>query len=175
MINFITTAHKDVQLISFSKELPSFNKSYLTSSTQYALVNARGKAEEQLELIRKINDEWPKHNLIFCGPELMPTQIISLFREGIVDYLLEPVSEKDIVVAIKRIKQKKERLNFCPEKFGLSKREIEVCKLLVNGLKSKDIAGKLNISPATIKVHKSRLMTKLRVNNLPDLVRLAND
>jgi DNA-binding CsgD family transcriptional regulator len=38
---------------------------------------------------------------------------------------------------------------------------------------SKDIASYLQITPATIKVHKPRVMKKLKVNSLPDLVRKA--
>lgn len=64
--------------------------------------------------------------------------------------------------------------NFCPEKFKLTRREHEVCRLLAEGLKSKDIASDLKITPATIKVHKSRVMRKLNVNNLADLVRLTS-
>ena len=55
----------------------------------------------------------------------------------------------------------------------LTKREKEVCRLLINGLLSKEIAKQLEISNATVKVHKSRVMEKLKVNSLQDLVKIA--
>ena len=80
---------------------------------------------------------------------------------------------QDIEHAIHRINSEQIGAAFNPEKYALSKREFQVCKLLVKGLKSKDVAAHLEITPATIKVHKSRIMRKLKVSNLPDLVRVV--
>ena len=55
----------------------------------------------------------------------------------------------------------------------LTKREKEVCRLLINGLLSKEIAKQLEISNATVKVHKGHVMEKLKVNSLQDLVKIA--
>lgn len=53
---------------------------------------------------------------------------------------------------------------------SLKPREKEVARLLVGGLLSKDVAAQLCISPATVKVHKSRMMTKMQVGSLQELV-----
>jgi len=52
----------------------------------------------------------------------------------------------------------------------LRPREKEVARLLVDGLMSKDVAAQLYISPATVKVHKARMMTKMQVSSLQELV-----
>jgi FixJ family two-component response regulator len=55
---------------------------------------------------------------------------------------------------------------------SLTPREREVCALLVDGLMNKDIAVKLGTTNATIKVHKARVMEKMKAESLQDLVRL---
>jgi FixJ family two-component response regulator len=52
----------------------------------------------------------------------------------------------------------------------LRPREKEVARLLVAGNMSKDIASYLCLSPATVKVHKARMMTKMQVSSLQELV-----
>ena len=56
----------------------------------------------------------------------------------------------------------------------LSAREREVMALMVKGLHNRRIAEELGISPRTVEVHKARVMEKLGVSNLVDLVRLVD-
>jgi FixJ family two-component response regulator len=56
----------------------------------------------------------------------------------------------------------------------LSAREREVMSLMVKGLHNRRIAEALGISPRTVEVHKARVMEKLGVKNLVDLVRLVD-
>lgn len=55
----------------------------------------------------------------------------------------------------------------------LSNREIEVLKLLVDGLLSKQIGDKLNISTRTVEKHKGNMMRKIKVNSTIGLVKYA--
>ena len=55
----------------------------------------------------------------------------------------------------------------------LSRRERQVLELVVAGRKSKDIAAKLGISPASVYTYRSRIMLKLGIEDLPGLVRFA--
>src|SRR5438045_2540029 len=52
----------------------------------------------------------------------------------------------------------------------LSEREREVLSLIADGCTSKEIAGKLLISPQTVETHRSNLMTKLKVRNMAGMV-----
>jgi FixJ family two-component response regulator len=56
----------------------------------------------------------------------------------------------------------------------LSAREREVMELVVKGLHNRRIAEELGISPRTVEVHKARVMEKLGVSNLVELVRLVD-
>ena len=56
---------------------------------------------------------------------------------------------------------------------SLTPREREVMDLVVSGRHNREIAETLGISPRTVEVHKARMMVKLRVDSVPDLVRLS--
>lgn len=55
----------------------------------------------------------------------------------------------------------------------LSAREREVLKLVLDGRTSKEIAALLGVRPASVHTYRSRIMAKLEVNDLANLVRLA--
>lgn len=52
----------------------------------------------------------------------------------------------------------------------LSARETEVLKYLLDGKRNKDIALKLNINEKTVSTYKTRLLNKLSVKNIPELI-----
>jgi DNA-binding NarL/FixJ family response regulator len=56
---------------------------------------------------------------------------------------------------------------------ALSPREMEVFSYLVNGLRAKDIAELLDISPKTVDTYRASLMRKLNVHDLVSLVKFA--
>ena len=55
----------------------------------------------------------------------------------------------------------------------LTPREKEVMDEVVAGRHNREIAHALDISPRTVEVHKARLLAKLRVSTIADLVRLS--
>lgn len=55
----------------------------------------------------------------------------------------------------------------------LSQRERQIVTMVVNGMSSTAIGAELHLSPKTVDTYRSRLMTKLGVNGVPALVRLA--
>lgn len=55
----------------------------------------------------------------------------------------------------------------------LSERELEIIKLLSDGLSGKEIADKLFISPRTVETHKTNILTKLNLKNNIELVKYA--
>jgi DNA-binding NarL/FixJ family response regulator len=55
----------------------------------------------------------------------------------------------------------------------LTSREREVLQMLAEGKTNKEIAGVLNLSPYTVEAHRGRVMEKLNVHTIADLVRFA--
>ena len=58
---------------------------------------------------------------------------------------------------------------------ALSKRELEVTRMLLAGRSNKEIAYELSVSQTTISTHRSRVLDKLGLESLPGLIKLALD
>jgi RNA polymerase sigma factor (sigma-70 family) len=56
---------------------------------------------------------------------------------------------------------------------GLSPREYQVLKLVVEGRTSREIAAVFGVKPSSVHTYRSRIMAKLEINDIPSLVRLA--
>ena len=103
-------------------------------------------------------------------------------REGALDFLVKPVDEQQLLDAIARARDKaielheKRRLEQEAEErlSRLTKREREVCALVVQGLLNKQIASELGASEKTVKVHRGRVMHKLEVDSVAALIRLVS-
>lgn len=103
------------------------------------------------------------------------------FRSQAVDFLEKPFDNRQLCAAIEtafaleeRRIQKIDRRRADSEKLGrLTARERDVLKHAARGLHAKEIAAVLGISPRTVEVHKTRIMEKLGVRNVAELVRFA--
>jgi FixJ family two-component response regulator len=122
-----------------------------------------------------------KTPIIFVSGHSHQQQIVDSMKYGAMDFIFKPFQLNDLLLFISKAIQKDEKnylfLQEAEEVVKayktLTKREKEVCRLLINGLLSKQIAKKLEISNATVKVHKGRVMEKLKVNSLQNLVKIA--
>ena len=122
-----------------------------------------------------------KTPIIFVSGHSHQQQIVDSMKYGAMDFIFKPFQLNDLLLVISKAIQKDEKnylfLQEAEEVVKayktLTKREKEVCRLLINGLLSKQIAKKLEISNATVKVHKGRVMEKLKVNSLQNLVKIA--
>jgi FixJ family two-component response regulator len=106
---------------------------------------------------------------------------VKAIKQGAVDFLPKPVKDKTLLTAIEQAldraeHDRAERL----ELKGLHKRlekltprEREVMTWVVRGLLNKQIAFELGTVEKTVKVHRARVMQKMEVQSLAELVRLA--
>lgn len=103
------------------------------------------------------------------------------FRSQAVDFLEKPFDHLQLRAAIdaafaleQRRIQRHDSRRLDAEKLGrLTSREREVLDQAARGLHAKEIAAILGISPRTVEVHKTRIMEKLDVRNVAELVRFA--
>ncbi len=102
-------------------------------------------------------------------------------KKGAVDFLTKPVDRDDLLGAIRislDIAAEKcvERIenNSLQEYFKrLTPREHEIMTYVVTGMLNKQIASELNISEETVKIHRGRVMQKLEIVSVAELVRLC--
>jgi FixJ family two-component response regulator len=106
----------------------------------------------------------------------------SAMRYGAVDFLEKPVDDIVLIEAVSRAvaqdaarRQQRSQQVDARERLGrLTRREVEVCRLVARGLLNKQIADQLGVSNQTVKIHRSRLMRKLEVGSVAELVRLMS-
>lgn len=105
----------------------------------------------------------------------------SSFRAGAVDFFEKPVDNDALLAAIReamdrsarRLREQRERAHVMERISRLTAREREVLDLVAAGRHNREIAAALGISPRTVEVYKARMMEKLHVRRVPDLVRLV--
>ncbi len=102
-------------------------------------------------------------------------------KKGAVDFLTKPVDGKDLLAAIEEsLARDAENRAIRAETSSiqelietLTPREHEVMTYVITGMLNKQIAGHLEISEETVKIHRARVMQKLDVVSVAELVRLC--
>jgi FixJ family two-component response regulator len=105
----------------------------------------------------------------------------STMKKGAVDFLTKPVDGPKLLEAI-RISLEKDVENRHQRKLSseintqlsaLTAREYEVMTYIITGMLNKQIAGEMDISEETVKIHRGRVMHKLGIVSVAGLVRLC--
>jgi len=139
-----------------------------------------------INALRAIKTEFPETRVLIFST--YPEEIYALrsIKSGAAGYVPKTASNKVFLKALKQISKGGIFLNedltstFTSRNVGeasaisrykkLSSREIEVLNLLSSGKRNKDIANALNINEKTVSTYKTRLLKKLKVDNLADLI-----
>lgn len=138
--------------------------------------------------LRKIKQEFPNTKVLMYSGQSEDVYALSTIRAGAFGYLSKTADVDYIISAIKKVSEGNmfitnelaQRLAFDegtqkPRRFfrKLSTREVEVLKLLASGKRNKEVAEGLNLNEKTVSTYKARLMRKLNVDNLVDLLQQA--
>ncbi|QLG44411.1 response regulator [Costertonia aggregata] len=138
--------------------------------------------------LRKIKQEYPDVKVLMYSGQSEDVYALSTIRAGAFGYLSKTADLDYIISGIRKVAEGNmfitnelaQRLAFDegtqkPRRFfrKLSSREVEVLKLLASGKRNKDVAAGLNLNEKTVSTYKARLMKKLNVDNLVDLLQQA--
>lgn len=138
--------------------------------------------------LRKIKKEYPNVKVLMYSGQSEDVYALSAIRAGAFGYLSKASDVDYIISAVKKVSEGSmfitnelaQRLAFDegtkkPRRFfrKLSTREIEVLKLLASGKRNKEVAQGLNLNEKTVSTYKARLMKKLNVDNMVDLLQQA--
>jgi len=106
---------------------------------------------------------------------------VRAMKGGAMDFLTKPVHDEDLLNAIRnafeqdhRLRQERNALLDIKQRLAtLTRREHEVLLEVIQGRLNKQIAADLGTVEKTIKVHRARVMEKMRVRSLAELVQLT--
>jgi FixJ family two-component response regulator len=169
----------DVQLFS---SISDFLKSDPPDCPTCLVLDVRLPDQSGLDLQRELAAANRKIPIIFItGYGDIPMSVEAM-KGGAIEFLTKPFRDQDLLDAIQlglardRVWRNEEKnLSALRERFGsLSPREREIVGQVARGRLSKQIAHDIGIAEATVKVHRSRAMQKMKAGSLPELGRMAD-
>ena len=169
----------NVQLFASISE---FLKSDSPNGPTCLVLDIRMPGQSGLDLQRELaaaNREIP---IIFITGHGDIPMSVQAMKRGAIEFLTKPFRDQDLLDAIQlglsRDRARRENdmdLAALRERFGsLSPREREIVIQVARGRLSKQIAHEIGIAEATVKVHRSRVMRKMKAGSLPELGRMVD-
>jgi len=133
------------------------------------------------ELQERLNELGSTLPIIFLTGYLDIPATVQAIKAGADDFLTKPVSSDDLLGAIaraialhKETRGLKSKLDVVRAHVAaLTPREREVFLLVIRGAPNKQVARALGCTERTVKAHRHRVMEKMQVRSLPELVSLA--
>jgi FixJ family two-component response regulator len=134
-----------------------------------------------LELQQALESRGACEQIVFIsGHGDVPT-CTQAMKKGAVDFLMKPFDDTELIEAVKRgltrakdsLRRRVERRAARNKVEKLTPREFEVLRFVIIGMLNKQIAAELKTAEKTIKVHRGRVMQKLGLTSVPELVRFS--
>jgi FixJ family two-component response regulator len=158
-----------------------FLKSYRPAAAGCLLLDVRMPGMSGLELQAALHERQIKLPIIVMTAHGdVPTARAALVA-GALDFLEKPVDPELLLVTVRtalegdaaqrsvarKVEQEKRKLDV------LTARERQIMELIAEGTHNRDIAATLGISPRTVEGHKARVMEKLQIRSVTELVHLV--
>jgi len=134
-----------------------------------------------IEATRQIKTRQPESRVLVMTSFATDEKVLPAIKAGALGYLLKESAPADLIQAIRQIQRGESSLHPViarkvlqeithppdrpPTTDPLTKREVEVLRLVAQGLGNQDIAEKLHIGAPTVRTHVSNIMAKLYIAN----------
>lgn len=141
-----------------------------------------------IELIKQVHAERPGLRILVLSMHEEGQYAMRAIRAGAAGYLSKETASEQLVRAIRKVASGGAYISAAvaeqfalgamprtegPSHLSLSDREFQVLHLLASGKTVSDIAAQLNLSVKTISTHKARILQKMNMTTLGDLIRYA--
>ena len=132
-----------------------------------------------LELQRALASVQDPRPVVFISGQSSVPDSVAAMKAGAVDFLTKPVDDEKLIGAVRAALEKSragrekraEHAAITTRLVTLTPREREVLARVVTGKLNKQIAAELGTAEKTVKVHRARMMRKMQVDSLAELVR----
>lgn len=145
------------------------------------LLDVRLRGSSGLELQTRLAELGIQIPIIFMTGHGDIAMTVTAMKAGAVDFITKPFRDQDLLDAVAAaLEQDRMRRASSQQLDGirslhqtLSPREAEVMAYAVRGLLNKQIAGEMDISEVTVKIHRGQAMRKMKARTFADLVLMA--
>ena len=159
----------------------SFREHWKESRAGCLLLDARLPGVSGVEFQDELHGAGVTIPIIFMTAHGDMPMVRKVMKAGAVEFLIKPFQKEELLQAVAhafeldRSRRKEEALiNSIRARIdSLTAREREVMEKVVQGKLNKQIAGELNLSEVTIKLHRRHVMEGMKANSLAELVRMC--
>lgn len=145
------------------------------------IVDIRMPGINGMDLQENLIQHGREEQLVFITGHGDISMCAQAMKAGAVDFLSKPIRGDELLECVDRAlmrsagqRQQSAERNSAKQLLDLlTPREFEVMQLVIRGLLNKQIAGELGTAEQTVKIHRGRVMRKLRVTSVAELVRLV--
>lgn len=170
-------------------DAPSAYDHIVVKTPSLALIDFHLPRMFSLELVRKLREAKVTTRVLIMAARGDRKLALEVLRSGANGFVLKTSPASELIEAIGRVLRGSiyvspeiefERIFMSPRQSDgsdpvgqLSSREYQVFQLLIDGIRAKEIAVRLSLSPKTIDTYRASLMRKLDIHDLPGLVKFA--
>jgi DNA-binding NarL/FixJ family response regulator len=160
----------------------------LAVHAEVLLLDLNLKNASGLSVLKSLKEGCPHVRTVVLSMSAQPSHISQALRNGALGYVLKGSPSSELLHAIATVCAGQQFLGdqvrqsqMAPGSADLQRspvdqfsvREIQILKMVVQGKTSASIASMLALSPKTVETYRSRMMTKLKLGDIPALVRFA--
>ena len=157
-----------------------FLADYRSEAPGCLLLDVRLPGGSGLDLQDELSRRGPPPPIIVMTGHARVPLAVRAFKGGAIDFIQKPFSDESLMERIRRAIDldrrtrvvRLDRTKHLARLADLTPREREVMALVVAGKPNKIIAAELGISHKTVEIHRGRVMEKLQVDSVAELVRL---
>ena len=183
---FLKLLDKEVTIVEVSSIQAALDQLALHEDIKLILLDIDMPGMAQLAGFHQIRQAYPKIPLVFLSAVEEPETIKMLIDQGAKGYILKSTSSEVLLSALRQVLEGGIYLpdayyidvshkNQTHAKYGLTTRQQEILKLMVEGLPNKLIADRLKITEGTVKNHIKAIFQILKVYNRTQAVLKAKE
>jgi len=159
----------------------AFIESYRSGDAGCLVLDLKLPGMSGLELQQYLNRKDIEIPIVFVTGHGDVPAAVSALKGGAVDFIQKPFSHREVLSIIEKafqrdaeIREKHARLSIIASRLAtLTEREREVLQRVIEGKPNKIIAGELDISMKTVEFHRAKVMEKMGVTSVAELVQIA--
>ncbi len=144
-----------------------------------------------LDALRQWRTEFPQVQMLILSMHTTPDYVLQALRLGASGYLLKDAAAQELELALRALSRNESYLSpgiaqtviqsavieggqrAEPAAAQLTPRQVEILRLIVRGVSTRDIASGLGLSVKTVDAHRAQIMDRLKLRDVPSLVLYA--